>query len=123
MADGRVPDEDGGATTLVPLRLGRLAGRDRAVVGDALLGGRLVGLFALHEAAQFLALAGAEVGTGMEARALLRVRGNHLEAQGLGELAEFVERGLEVGVAERGQLHRDDDGALREGFRFVGHAR
>jgi hypothetical protein len=64
----------------------------------------------VDEGADFLALAGAEVGRGVEAGALLGEGGDDLEAQRLGQVAQFGQRGFELDVAHVRQLHGGDDG-------------
>ncbi len=85
------------------LEVARLRGRDLVVDEDHL------GL--LREAAQFFALAGAEVRGLVEVGALLRERADDLEAQRLGELAQLAQRGLELDVAHARELHGRHDGA------------
>jgi len=63
-----------------------------------------------HEAAYFLALAGAQIGRRIEARALLREGVNDLEPQGFGEIAQFGERRFEFGVAHRRSLNGSHHG-------------
>jgi hypothetical protein len=55
--------------------------------------------------------AGAKVGRRVEAGALLRERGDHLEAERLRQLAQLGQRGAELGVADARSLDRGHYGA------------
>ncbi len=100
-------------SSVLPLLFG--GGRFLRVVGRVF---RLT----LHKAPQLLALAGAEVGRRIETGALLRERGHHLEAQRLGQFAQFVQRCFEFGVGYLRELDGGDDCALRGDFDFFGHS-
>ena len=69
-----------------------------------------------HELAHLLALADPQIAVGVEAGALLGEGVHHAVAERLRQLAQFGERGFELGVADVGALHRGDDGLAR----FVG---
>jgi hypothetical protein len=90
------------------LQVARLRGRDLVVDEDGVdaagvrvgsgMARRLEGAghrFHVDERLDFLALAGAQVGRGVEAGTLLGEGGDDLEAQRLGQVAQFGQRGLE----------------------------
>jgi hypothetical protein len=66
--------------------------------------------FHVDEFADFLALAGAEVGRGVEAGALLGEGGDDGETQRLGQVAQLGQRGFELDVVDLRQLHGGHDG-------------
>ena len=65
--------------------------------------------FAIDEAADFLALADAQIRCLVEARTLLDEGLDDREAQCLGQIAQFGERRLELDVADVRQLYGSDD--------------
>ena len=114
------------ADRFMHFRLGRLLGARHAAAGRT-LGGAVGGVQfrfgrAFEEAAHFLALANADIPRHVELHARLLEGAHHLVAEGAGEILQLGQRRLEVGFTELRQMHRREDGALRDfgGSRVVG---
>jgi len=75
----------------------------------------------VHEAADLLPLAGTQVGRRIEAGAFLHKGADDLEAQGLCQFPQFVQGGIELGIAHVRQLHGRHDSVSGFFFRVCLH--
>ena len=82
-----------------------------------------VGLGTIHEIADFLALADAQIRRCVEGAALLYERLDDFEPQRLGEVAQFSQRRLELDITHRRQLDGRHDGGTEFLFDLRGHAK